>query len=116
MPHVLKIRREQIAAFREQARREFEDRTLEHVRSLFREECTILGEEATRERIRKGVEAAGGYGLELEYDVVRYIDLMFIFSPDFDTDAAWAGPILHDETTEPRAKMDRLYEEAREHL
>jgi hypothetical protein len=64
------------------------------------------------------VTAAGDYGVRKEYDVVRYIDLMFVLAEDFDKsrDWAWAGRILGDEALGPTTKMDRLYERAQKEL
>jgi hypothetical protein len=93
----------------------FEDRMVEHLRENFPEECEEMGEEDVREAVRHGVERAGEYGMELEQDVCNYINVMFVYGRDFDTDAElpWAGQILNDPSREdPTDKTDALYDEA----
>jgi len=106
------IRREQTEAFRPAMMKSFECRVYAHLLRVFPEDCQVLGEEACRIRIRKGIQAAGEYGITIEYDVVRYIDLMFFMCEDFDKspDVPWAARILGLKDLHPTEKVDRLYE------
>ena len=68
------------------------------------------------------MKAAGceviSYGVESEYDVSRYLNLMVVFGDDFDTDPAhpWASDILTLEGgCGGTVRMDALYEEAAHH-
>jgi hypothetical protein len=116
---MLIIRRDQMEIFREHMLKQFENLQLAHLNKYYAEECQALGEEGVREAIRYGIEQANRHDVLIEYDVSRYINLMFNFGRDFDTDPAfpWAAEILKDEgTLSGSAKMDRLYDEAEKHL
>lgn len=106
------IRRQQKQALAQQAMRNFQQRMYAHVNKVFLEDCERMGEQAVRELISKGTARAAEYGIETEYDVARYIDLMFILCEDFNTNPRlpWAGRILNDENMKPTVKVDRLYE------
>ncbi|MCD6303567.1 MAG: hypothetical protein J7M21_01225 [Planctomycetes bacterium] len=107
----MKIRKEQMDAFSEPLMRSFECRLVRHVEKVFPDECGQLGDEAVRQRVRKGIRDARKYGVVIEYDVARYVDLMFILSEDFDDndEFPWARRILNHPDLDGRAKMDRLY-------
>jgi len=115
---MLVIREEQKGAFSQAVARNFECGQYSHVSRVFPDRCRALGDPVVREWIRKGIREAAACGIDEEYEVSRYIDLMFLLSPDFGSDAqyAWAGPILEDASLAPKEKMDRLYERAREQL
>ena len=107
---MLVIRHAQMQAFSLAAIRQFERRALEHVRGCFPGSYEALGEEGARASISWGVEKARGYGLSEEYDVLRFINLMFALGFDFDEDPAyaWAAEILRDPDWSPGARMDML--------
>jgi len=111
---VLKLRRDQMAAFEERALAQFEPRMLAHLRRCFPRQCEALGDSNVREAIRYGIERAGSYDIVAERDVCMYIELMFIFGRDFDTDKRfpWASEILNDDLTpDPSVKVRHLYDE-----
>lgn len=74
--------------------------------------CQEEGEPETRKNIRQGIERAGQYGITLERDVARYIDLMYAWSIELDTDpqTPWAGEILDQQDLDGSRKMDDLWE------
>jgi hypothetical protein len=76
----------------------------------FPDTCGAQNEAAVRESIQNGIEKARGYGITTEYDVARYIELMYLFSDDFDTspNTQWAESILTNSDLGPRVKMDLL--------
>jgi len=116
---MLRIRKEQYDSLVQQAVRDFENRMYAHVTKVFPDECKALGEEGVRRSIKEGIERAARYGIEVEQDVARYIDLMFILGHGFDKDAElpWAGEILEDRNlSDPTARMDKLYDQAEAHL
>ena len=115
----MNLRREQIEVFRELMSKRFEDRMVAHLERHFPEQCRALGEAGTREAIQYGIEQAASYRIVAERDVCKYIDVMFAYGRDFDTDPKlpWAGAILRDETLGgPRDRVDRLCSVAIEHL
>jgi hypothetical protein len=97
--------------------RKFEDRMAAHLERCFPAECRALGPDEVRQEIRYGIQRASTYGIDLERDVCRYIDLMFAFGRDFDMDPrqSWAGRILKDDSIDnATAKVERLYSTAKE--
>ena len=111
---MLVIRQEQMQVFRKYMLEGFERRMLDYLAGRFPEVCPPENEKAVRESVRKGIERAKTYGITIEYDVARYVELMFLFSEDFDTspDTSWAMPILKDPDLGGHVKMDRLCEKA----
>lgn len=106
------IRNEQKEALAQQVEQSFEDRVVAHLQKCFPDACRALGPAEVRESVRRGITRAAGYGVKVEYDVVRFIDLMYTLCQDFDTNrqTPWAGEILNEPDLSPRARMDKLYE------
>jgi len=115
---MLIIRKEHKQAFSKAVMENFECRIYAHVTRIWPEQCKRLEETAVRELIRRGIREALDFGIDEEYEVSRYVDLMFILSPDFSTSDRfpWAAAVLKDAAMKPAAKMDRLYERAEKEL
>jgi hypothetical protein len=111
---MLVIRSEQIEALEEQMMKGFEDRMVSYLARHFPDSWAALGEAAVRESIQKGIERSGSYDITTEYDVARYIELMHLFSEDFDTspETPWAASVLEDPDLGPFVKMDELWKMA----
>lgn len=112
------IREQQMTALSRDCLEDFENRIAAHLLRCFPSECRALGGGSVQDRIRFGIERSAEYGLTLERDVCKYIDLMFAFGSNFDKDptSPWASGILRDETmVNPSVKMDRLFAEAKLH-
>jgi hypothetical protein len=93
----------------------FQDKMVAHLKEFFPEACEELGEPQVRESISHGVERAESYGLVDEQDVCTYIDVMYVFGPDFDRapECSWASRILKDESIDdPGDRAEMLHEEA----
>ena len=110
---MLVIRAEQMAALGAELLRGFEVRALEHVQEYFPEQCNALAAGDRREVVRYGLERARQYGFESEYDLLRFLNLMFTLGGDFDTQAdnEWVHQWLNDRTYSPTVRMDALVEE-----
>lgn len=108
---MLLLRRAQVEVFREQLLKRFEDDVLAHVRELFPVRCKALGDDGTRALIRHGIDRSRGYGIELEKDVCKYVDLCFYFGREFDVEQPWARPILRSDASGPD-RMRALFEVA----
>jgi hypothetical protein len=108
------IRRQQMEIFSACALTGFEDRMASYIAKKLPHGFGANNELAIRELIRKGIDRARGYGIAIEYDVARFIELMQVLSEDFDTSPAfpWAAPILTNGNLDSREKMDRLVEKA----
>ncbi len=115
---MLLIRHEQMETLERYAAKEFEDRMVRHLKTSWTEEYEALGEAAARETVRKALKNAGNYCVESEYDVARYLNIMFALGHDFDTDDRfpWANSILASPDLEGSAKMDQLCERAEQEL
>jgi len=108
---VFKVRREQMDAYRTAARRDFEDRVVEHVGRCFPDRLATMGEGGVRELIRFGIQRAAGYGIVAERYVCKFIDLMLVFGLEFDTEQGWAMEILAVQLPQFR-KMRQLFDRA----
>ncbi len=88
-----------------------------HLKQFFPVECAALGEPGLRERVREGIARALSHGFETEVHISQYVDLMFAFGADFDTDPAlsWPQPILADRTLAPAVRIERLLDAGRRH-
>jgi hypothetical protein len=109
----MKLRREQMQAFSRAADRSFEQRMFGHVNRHFPKRCAELGEADVREYIRHGMQRARSYDIVSERDICKYVDLMFVYGRDYDTNPKypWAAEILNDRrTTGPTARTSRLFE------
>jgi hypothetical protein len=86
-----------------------------HLKEAFPASCESMGEAGVQEQIQYGISKAKSYEIEMHRDICRYIDLMFTFGRDFDTDpkVEWAGRILNDHgIPDPATRIDQLYTEA----
>ena len=107
---MLRIRRGQMAELDRYAAAQFEKRVAASLTARWPRTCNKLGAEALRERVRTGVERAQHYGFTTELEVYRYVELMFVLSPDFDTDTRfpWAAEILGEQSLDSCTRIDRL--------
>jgi len=89
-------------------------RAIAHLRNCIPEVCATLSEAELREIILWGRERSRRYGIEGEYDFFRYLNLMFMFGFEFDTDNRypWAARTLKAEGRHPAAKIDLLMDHA----
>ena len=113
---MLKMRKEHIAAFEAQAVASFATRVVAHLKAVWPLECAELGDAAVLEAVRNGIDRAAAQGMVSEFDVVRFIDLMFILARDFETSplAMWTRPIFADRKFVAGERMDRLYQRMEE--
>ena len=114
---MLTIRKRQMAVFAQVEIRKFVDRMVVHLHKFFPKQCEAMGEPQLWETIGYGIKRAAAYGIMAERDVNKYIDLMVVFGPDFDTDKRfpWAGEILHRRKN-PSQKMSALIQAGQRHL
>jgi len=112
---MLVIRRQQMNILSWKIRMAFEDRMVLHLKEFFPDQCRMLGEKDTRAAIRNGMERAETYGLGTESDLAKYLNVMFTFGRDFDTDPElpWASAILNArDGSAPSERLARLYKVA----
>jgi hypothetical protein len=113
---MLNIRKEQLAVFGPLGKKAFEDRVVAHIKKVFPERSQSLGEPKLRETIQYGTQRAAAHRIISEHDVCKYIDLMILYSRDFDKDPnlPWAQSILQNQAIRnPSSKIERLYKAAK---
>ena len=109
---MFRLRKEHLTAFEAHVVSLFLARVTAHVKTVWPGECSELGDVALGEIIRAAVQRGATLGLSTEHDLVRYVDLSFILTKEFETNpmAGWARAILSDRLLSPRMKLDRLYQ------
>jgi hypothetical protein len=101
-----------MTAFERADVKNFENRTYNWLCKHWPEETSTLGEAATRERIRNGIERARSYGLESDYQISTFLNLEFLYCARFDIveQHQWAKDILTNAELIPDKKIDQLLE------
>jgi hypothetical protein len=115
---MLVIRHEQILVLADAMRNRFESEACEHVRRYFPGRCLALGEQALKETVGDGLRRARAYGFQSQFDLLRFLNLLFEFGLDFDRteEHQWARPFLEAAHRSPTFQMDSLMEEAYKQL
>lgn len=110
------IRREQFEAFGSVHRQRFENWMARHIEQCFPQTFATLGDAAVRNAIRLGVRKAESYGITGQRDTCLFIDVMFAFGRDFDSDRGfpWASETLRSKA-HPTDRIDRLHASSMEH-
>lgn len=104
---MLVIRQSQMDALGEPRRESFARRTGDHLRANF-PECAAMPVEALRAFVDHGVARAASYGIEVERDVCKFLNLMAVFGRNFDVELPWAKETLRSDAG-PRLRLNRLY-------
>lgn len=109
---MLVIRKYQMDEFTKYELKKFEDFMVRHLKQDLSKKVKGLPEETLRDMIQRGVSVAAYYGIRIEDDVKRYIDLMFILGEDFETstDFSWTRDILKKEEMEPEERLNKIFE------
>jgi len=107
---VLTIRKQQLQVFEQHALAHFEERALAHLRSAIPVDYARVGETAARHSIRSALRKSKLYGFTNEFEVLTFLNLMYLVGLDFDEDPAhpWARDILTDPRLGTRVKISRL--------
>jgi hypothetical protein len=118
---MLVIRRAQLEQIGRAMRAPFVELLAAHLQEYFPDRCARLGPAAAlRDWIEDGIARAGGYGIDVERDVCRFLDMRMELGDDFDRDPAlpWAHKVLTDPqfAGSSGARADALDREASFHL
>jgi hypothetical protein len=94
---MLKIRSAQMKVFEDDAMRRFEDEMVVHSNEFTPRLCKVIGEEQLRVALRQAIERAGAYGFTNRGPIRLYIELMFLYGSDFDSDPQYpaVGEVLN---------------------
>ena len=112
---MLMIRNEQLDALREARFERLIERAAKHLRNTLPDAYDFFGREAVNSSARNAVARCRRYGVNVEYDVFRFFNLMYVLGFDFDTDpkCPWAAGILNDPMLSGTIKLDLLNIEAK---
>lgn len=104
--------------FSEQLLRAFESRAVDHLRTCIPEDCERLGNAALIGSVQRAIRESKTYGLETEYQILTYLNLMYVLGFDFATDARypWAPLLLTDKRLRGEVKTTLLLAAARKAL
>jgi hypothetical protein len=104
---MLVIREEQMKVFAQSAKKQFETETVRHISEFSQRQFEILGEKTIRQIVSSGLERAEKHGFTNRGPARFYIELMFSFGSDFDTDPQypWASELLRGQG--PADQMNR---------
>lgn len=105
---MLVIRKQQLDRIHQPRKDDFENSVYHHLDRNHQECLLDLGcREDILPIIRKGVELAARYGITIERDVARFIEIMFENDPGIyeARDSAWMRTILEDQDITGTAKV-----------
>jgi hypothetical protein len=105
---MLTIRDAQIEVFRQRNRGRFVEQMLAHIREFWPAQSARFSDGEVRESVRKGLQQAESYGVVLEYDVARFVVLMYALGFEYDQ-MAIPRAILNDSSISGRRKVDELW-------
>jgi len=106
------IRMHQLEALSQAALSDFEERMFAHLKREFPKQCRRLGDARLREEVGWGVSRARGWGLEIEYDICLYLQVMMVLGARFDEDPAhaFARDLLADRAMRPSTRIETLHD------
>jgi hypothetical protein len=114
---MLKLRVEQMQVLAQVPQREYQKNMMLHAQKFFPEECTKIGALNLEKFIQDGIAKADGYGIDDRADVAKFLNLQFVFGPEFDHECAWASEVLGNVSiTSGAAKVMLLNEAAMDEL
>jgi len=116
---MLVIRQQQMEVFRNDMLKSFETEMVEHCREIFPQLSKVIGNTNLHVAIRRAIDRARGYNITNRGPLRSYIDTVFLFGSDFDTDPQypWAGEILNsDEYSSQMQRAEQLYQKTLDYL
>jgi hypothetical protein len=94
----LELRKNQMDLMARCCQAKLEQRLVQHLRKAFPNETQEMSDPLLLERTRSSVEKARKYRVEMEHDVVRFVDLTFLLGPDFDSSRKAPWPLKSTNT------------------
>ncbi len=116
---MLRVQREQFAAFEALSRRRFEAALFDHLRAELPEESAALGDDGVRGIVTFAIDRGKAHGFVTEQHVCLFATAALLLGPDLETSPKlrWAKRILEDPNRPfPGEKLDGLFEAIAEHL
>lgn len=116
---MLKIRESQKQVLEEAASRNFEGELIQHIKEFAPKHSEVIGDRGVREVVQTGIKRARQYGFTKRGPIRFYVELMFMFGSDFDTDfqLPWAAGVLKNDLIEDEMqRADILHEQMLEYV
>jgi len=116
---MLVIRKKQIEALAAAATGGFETELVYHIKTFAPRHSEVVGVEAIRKTVRRGMERARAYGFTNRGPSRFFVELMVMFGSQFDTDPLlpWAEGVLNNESIKDQMeRADMLHEAMHEFL
>ena len=116
---MLVIRNNQITTLEEFSLNDFENELVGHCQKFAPKHSEVIEESGVREVVRLGITRAENYGLTNRGPVRFYVEMMFMFGSDFDTDfqMPWAQGVLNNEAiADQTQRADILHDKMAEYL
>ena len=111
---MLVIRKEQVEVMESAAAGEFEQTLFEHIKKIAPKHVDSIGDDGTREIIKGGIERAGGHGFTKRGPVRFFVEMMFLFGSEFDTDPLlpWVDGVLSNTSIQNQMERADILHEA----
>jgi hypothetical protein len=116
---MLVIRNDQIKPLEESAVHDFENELVEHCWKFAPKHSEVITDDGVRKVVERGLERSKIYGFTNRGPIRFYVEMMFMFGSDFDTDLQlpWAGGVLNNESIPDQTqRADILHDNLVEYL
>lgn len=110
---MLKIRKEQMDVFQQQAEINFADYVVKQLHGNYTEAVKDVPKDKLYKRVEYGIQRAREYGLTWKNNLLTFVTLMFVIAPEFDRSPAFRRH-LTAENVPPNDRMDVLLGEITE--
>ncbi len=92
---------------------DFEERMIEHLRTIFRDKLSSTNDDELSAIIQSGIIRAEYYSISTERNIALLIDLLVGVSEDFDTaeQTRWIRSILDEEQFSEDVRIELIYKE-----
>ena len=93
---MLRIFKNQMASFAQEAREDFHDRAVAHTKKHFPKHYRHLGQDQLETVVGQIIDNADAHGFTLERTILRYLEVVFMLGSGFarDPQYPWAAQIL----------------------
>lgn len=115
---MLQLSIKQKKSFNEVGQTTFKQKCFKHIKSIWTEEFIDHGEREVHASIEKAIEKSKVYGIKKESDILRYLDLMYAISFNFDQgrEFEWIPEILTKLAWDPTVRLDLILQKYKRFL
>lgn len=92
---------------------DFEERMIEHLRTVFRDKLSSVNDQDLGDLINSGIMKSELYGFSTERNIALFIDLLVGVSEDFETaeQTRWIRSILDEKQFSEDVRIELIYKE-----